>query len=195
MHAFTILSCNHDAAKHKEKNLGGRPPKFAEPSQAVTVTLPKSTLDYLRSIDDDRAKAIVKAVNATVAGEATQGAGVEVVEMAPGTGFLIVPPNRSLRGIPWLTMVEVAPMRHMLAIAPGTSIEKVEVALSDLIHVAETDAPDEVPLLEALRHKIANLRRCARISKAEILVISNEKMSSVKDYFSLAFVFLTAIGA
>ena len=49
-----------------ERTPGGRPPKFKEPSGPVTVTLPKRTLDQLRSIDDDRAIAIVKAVDAAV---------------------------------------------------------------------------------------------------------------------------------
>jgi hypothetical protein len=169
-----------------DKNLGGRPPKFAEPSQPITVTLPKRTLDQLRSIDGDRAQAIVKAVDAVV-GEENRGSEVEVVEMAPGMGLLVVSSNRSLRGIPWLTMIEVAPMRHLLAITPGTPIEKVEIALMDLIEAARTDAPNELSLLETLREKIGKLRRGLRISKAEILVVSRDSASSVAGYFNLIF--------
>lgn len=159
-------------AGSRPKHPGGRPRKFTEPSQPVTVTLPDRTLDQLRSIDDDRAKAIVKTVDLAVGRVTKPSRRVEVVEMAPGMGVLVVPSNRSLRGIPWLRMIEVAPMRHLLAIIPGTPIEKVEVALLDLIDNAKVTAPDELELLKMLREKIGDMRRGDRISKAEILVIT-----------------------
>jgi hypothetical protein len=100
---------------------------------------------------------------------------VEVVEMSPGMGILVVPGSRSLRSIPWLRMIEVAPMRHLLAIVSGTPIEKVEVALLDLIDNAKISVPEEVELLRMLREKIGDLRRGQRISKAEILVITRRE--------------------
>lgn len=160
-----------DSVTRKSKHPGGRPRKFSEPSQPVTVTLPDRTLNQLRSIDEDRARAIVKTVDRAMGGS-RQSRRVEAVEMAPGMGLLLVPSNRSLRTIPWLRMIEVAPMRHLLAIVPGTPIEKVELALLDLIDNARTSAPDEVELLKMLRETIGDMRRGERISKAEILVIT-----------------------
>jgi len=151
---------------------GGRPPKFREPSGAVTVTLPNRILDQLRSIDEDRAKAIVKAVDAVVGGGTTKPLCAEVIEMAPGTGVVVVPPNRSLRSIPWLKMIEVAPARYLLAIVPGTPIEKVEVGLVDLIEDAKDSAPQDVPMLETLKERIRHLRRGKKISLAEILFVA-----------------------
>jgi hypothetical protein len=149
----------------------GRPPKFREPSGPITVTLPKRTLAQLRRIDEDRAKAIVKAADAlagNVTGQSPEG---QVVEVAPATGVVLIPANRSLRSIPWLKIIEVATSRHLIAVEPGTPIEKVEVALIDLVEEARLSAPDEVPMLEALRDTIGRLRRGNRISKAEILFI------------------------
>ena len=154
-----------------QRGTGGRPPKFREPSGPITVTLPDSTLEKLRTIDGDRAKAIVKAVDA-LAGEGDSSPHAEVIEMAPGTGIVVVPYNRSLAKIPWLKMVEVAPMRYVLAITPGTPIEKVEVALIDLVEEAKLSAPEEVQMLETLRTKIGELRRGEKISMAEILFVS-----------------------
>jgi hypothetical protein len=141
----------------------------------VTVTLPQRTLRQLQSIDGDRAKAIVKAVDTvstSVPGERPQ---VEMMEMAPGTALFVVPFSRSLRSIPWLTMIEVAPTRHLIAIVPGTPIEKVEIGLLDLIEQARHSDPDEVVLLESLKDQIGELRRAERISKAEILYVGTKR--------------------
>ena len=149
----------------------GRPPKFREPSGPVTVTLPDRTLAQLRRIDEDRAKAIVKAVDALAgraAGHLPEGG---IVEVDPATGVMVVPANRSLQTIPWLKIIEVAPSQYLIAIQPGTPVEKVEVALLDLLEEARLSAPDEVPMLEALRDKIGRARRGNRISKAEILFV------------------------
>ena len=48
------------------KSAGGRPPKFDEPRRPVTVTLPKRTLSALAALDADRARAIVKLVDAAL---------------------------------------------------------------------------------------------------------------------------------
>lgn len=151
---------------------GGRPPKFKEPSGPVTVTLPVRTLKLLQSIDDDRARAIVKAVDAVTGRTRAKFPHAEVIEMAPGTGIVVTSPSRSLRSILWLKMIEVAPTRYLLAIEPGTPIEKLEVALLDLIEDAEHSAPEELPMLETLREKIGQLRRGKKLTMAEILFVA-----------------------
>src|SRR3972149_10641897 len=157
-------------SKAKRKHPGGRPPKFTDPSHPITITLPDRTLDQLPRIDADRAKAIVKAVDRVLGRGAWGGRPLrqgQLVEIAPGASILVVPSNRSLRRLPWLRMIEVAPTRHLLAIVPGTPIERVEVALLDLLENARSSDPDEVDLLEVLRETIGTLRRGERISKAE----------------------------
>jgi hypothetical protein len=158
--------------KIRTRRAGGRPRKFREPSAPVTVTLPDRTLEQLRSIDEDRAKAIVKAVDAVMGTGSGPARAVEVIEMAPGTGVVVIPPTRSLATIPWLNMIEIAPARHLLTIVPGTAIEKVEVGLLDLLEDAKSSAPHEVPTLEALVEKIRGLRRGKKISVAEILFVA-----------------------
>lgn len=155
----------------KNPRSGGRPRKFDEPSGPVTVTLPKRTLDQLRRVDEDRAKAIVKVVDAFVENDTRAAADVEIIEVAPGTGVVVVPPTESLRKLPWLRMIEVAPMRYLLAIVPDASIEKTEVALLDLIDDARTTAPEDLPVLELLVDKLRDLRRRERISTAQILFV------------------------
>ncbi len=176
-----------DQRQKRLRHPGGRPPKFREPSQPVTITLPHRTLDQLKSLDEDRAKAVVKAVDVAMGTGPRETPGapgvpgvpgaplVDVVEMAPGMSLLVVPPSRSLRRIPWLTLIEVSPLRNLLVIRAGTSIEKVEITLMDLIDDAGLSAPDEVPLLEALRERLTHMRRGERLSKVELLVVARDE--------------------
>jgi hypothetical protein len=166
-------------ATSKARHAGGRPAKFDEPSQPVTVTLPRRTLDQLRRISDDRAKAIVKAVDAVVENGTQKPLETEVVEVTSETGILVVPTNRSLQGIPWLTMIEVAPARHLLAVLRGTPIERLEVGLMDLVESAKESAPEEVPMLETLKNKIGELRRSERLSKAEIIFVATKVLGAL----------------
>src|SRR5262245_21906986 len=94
----------------------GRPPKFSESRRPVTVTLPESTLARLTAINPDRARAIVKAVGTAVAVSGKHQKQVEVVEVSPGVGIILVGPSRYLKRIKWLRLVEVAPMRYLLTI-------------------------------------------------------------------------------
>jgi hypothetical protein len=169
-------------AFHTSTRAGGRPPKFDEPSGPVTVTLPARTLRQLQHLDLDRARAIVKAVNAAVGDDRQAPPRPDIVEMAPGTGLLVLPPMRSLQAIPWLTLIEVTPTRYLITIESGTPIEKVELTLMDLIEQARATAPDEVPLLEMLRERIGELRRGARISTAEVLFVATKgRAASTRD--------------
>lgn len=160
------------ASRRHHKHPGGRPPKFGEPARPITVTLPERVLDRLQVIDEDRAKAIVKAVDSVLGLDDSHQNLPAVIEMSPGTGILIVPPSRALRSLGWLTMIEIAPARFLIAIDSGTPIEKLELALFDLLDTARRTMPDEVRLLESLRKHLASLRRDDRIAKAEIFCVT-----------------------
>ena len=115
----------------------GRPPKFQEPRRPVTVTLPESTLAKLAAINPDRAQAIVKATHAAMPRKANGHKRVELVEVMPGLGVLIVGPSRYLQKIKWLRLVELAPMRYLLVVPSGTAIDSLEVAIIDLLENLE----------------------------------------------------------
>lgn len=161
------------AAKSKVRG-GGRPRKFSEPSRSVTLTLPQRTLSLLQWIDTDRARAIVKAVDGAVSDVKGARPQVEVLEMAPGTGLVVVPAHPSLNNVAWMKMIQIAPARYLLTVEPGTPIEKVEVSLMDLIDEANRSAPQGVPMLETLRATLGKLRRDGKVSKAEVLLIDVE---------------------
>src|SRR3954468_15979763 len=95
---------SHDASAKQpdRKGTGGRPPKFAEPSRPITLTLPESTLEGLRLIDEDRGQAIVKLTQQAMRGGDSALPQVEIMEMAANIGVLIIGPSSALRRIPFL---------------------------------------------------------------------------------------------
>jgi hypothetical protein len=159
----------------KEKmNSSGRPPKFREPRQPVTMTLPNRILERLAEIDPDRTRAVVKVTEAVAGTGRGHFRPVELVEMAPGKSLIVVGPNKSLKKIPWLKLVEITPARYLLTVPSGTTIEALEVALRDLIaHPELLKNERENAILHELLEIIGNQRRAERLSKAEILIINS----------------------
>jgi len=148
---------------------GGRPPKFAETSRPVTVTLPESILKILAAVDPDRARAIVKVTEAAVG--APQRKLVEVVEVGPGIGIILVGPSLYLQQIPWLRQVEVAPSHFLLSVPSGTAVDSIELALHDLLELVAPDDTRERSLLEELQQLFRDMRLRKTVSKWEMLFV------------------------
>lgn len=133
--------------------------------------MPTATLDALRALDADRAKAIVKAVDSVVGKRDEETQGVEVVEIEKGVGYVLVHAAESLRRIPGLRLIEVAPCRYLLSIPTGTPPESVEVAILDqLDHLPENEIHERA-LLTKLRELLKDHRLRSSVSKAEILFV------------------------
>ena len=138
------------------------------------MTLPERVLRLLATVDPDRAKAIVKLVEMMLEASEKSRNLVEMVPVSPAKAFILVANSRLLRGIPWLRLVEVAPARYLLSLLPGTSIEKLEVTLSDLLDAVPASEPVERDLLESLRHCLRGPRRHQTVTKEEILFVAVE---------------------
>jgi hypothetical protein len=160
-------------ARGKKKSAGGRPRKFAEPSGPITITLPERTLRQLQAVDQDRAVAIVKATDAVVGDGEKAGEQVKLVQVEPGTSVIVVGPSASLRRIPFLKLVEIAPTRYLLAIPTGTPTETLEIAIMDQIDGLGDEETYERSLLNELRNQIRALRHAKRMSKHEIILVSS----------------------
>ncbi len=154
----------------------GRPPKFQEPRRPVTVTLPESTLAKLEAINPDRAQAIVQATDAAMLPKASGHKRVELVEVMPGLGVIIVGPSRYLQKIKWLRLVQLAPMRYLLVVPSGTAIDSLEVAIIDLLENLEQHEESEKATLEELRDMMRSLRLGGKLSKAELMFIDTTRM-------------------
>jgi hypothetical protein len=161
-------------SKTIKKNLSsGRPPKFRENRRPVTVTLPTRTLNQLQSINPDRAKAIVKVTDTFLfSGGFASSKKVEVVEIEPGIGIILTGPSQILKNIPLIKMVEVAPARCLLTIPTGTSIDSLEIALTDSLDELSPTDQEERPLIEELQIILHRLRRDKKVTKAEMLFVA-----------------------
>lgn len=151
-------------------NKGGRPSKFAEPSRPVTVTLPLRILDHLAGIDADRAKAIVRAVEAALASH-DPSSPVREMPFSDDENLLTVADNRFLRRIPWLSLVPVTPGRFLISLKPGVPVEKLEVTLGDLIDAPSDATPAELDALRKLLVHLRTPRRNRAVRSESILVI------------------------
>jgi hypothetical protein len=149
----------------------GRPPKFQEPRRPITVTLPENTLAQLATIHPDRAQAIVKLAEAAMPRDARTHKRVELVEVMPGLGIILVGSSRYLQKIKWLRLVELAPTRFLLIIPSGTAVDSLEVAIIDLLENLEPHEEWEKSMLQELRDLMRNLRLGEKLFKAELLFI------------------------
>lgn len=153
---------------------GGRPAKFAEPSRPVTVTLPLRILDALATVDSDRAKAIVRSVEAALASPRDLDPAPILEHPIDDDEFLLsVADNRLLRRIPWLTLVEVAPGRHLISLKGGTPLEKLEVTLGDILDDPGDATPAEINFIAALLDRLRTPRRNRALRHEAILIIRN----------------------
>ena len=101
---------------------------------------------------------------------------VDLVEVSPGLAIIIVGPSQLLQRIEWLRLVEVAPMRFLLSIPPGTSIDSLELAVIELLEDTKPYDDREGSLLSQLRDLIRTLRRRGELSKAEMLFVDTRAM-------------------
>jgi hypothetical protein len=151
-----------------DRKKGGRPRKYAEPSQPVTVTLPHSTLRQLQQIDEDRGRAIVKLARAA---SSQQKPLVEIVEFAENTGLVVVGPNQALERIPFVRMVEVAPARYLISLAPNHGFHRLEIALTDLLEDSDDLADTDHEMVSQLLEHFKSFRKSESVSMAQILLV------------------------
>lgn len=142
----------------------------------MTVTLPRRVLDLLNQFDPDRAVAIARLADQILSDKRPERALVEVVEMAPGIGLIVVRSSEVLRRLPWLKLIEIAPQRFLITVESGVPIETLEVGISDLIELLPSDETDERKMLEQLLGWIRDLRRARHLTKAELLLVSTSRM-------------------
>ena len=152
-------------------NKGGRPSKFDEPSRPVTMTLPDRILARLREIDGDRARAVVKAVEAVLGSDRAPRESVAEMRVAEDESLLVVSDNRFLRSIPWLSLLEVGPGRFLLSLQDGVQIEKLEVTLEDLIETDASVGEADRAFLRTLLDRIRAPRRSQTVRSEQILVV------------------------
>jgi len=155
----------------KAKAGGGRPAKFLEARRPVTVTLPERVLQSLESVNPDRARAIVKCVEAVVGRGDNAAKPVELVEVLPGKALIVIGPCKALSTISWLRLVEIAPARYLLVFPSGQSVESLELEMLDLLENCDDPGETERALISELRILMGQHRRSKKVSKAELVFV------------------------
>lgn len=153
----------------RPRHPGGRPAKFKEPCKVVTVTLPARILDLLGTVDTDRAKAITKVVEALLVPPGNSHKPIDFIELPDAKKLIVIANSPSLRTLPWLHLVELAPARHLICLDHGIPSEKLELAIFDLLE-ASPQAPD-ARLLAELLSSLRIPRRSQAIARGDILFI------------------------
>jgi hypothetical protein len=136
------------------------------------MTLPQSVLKGLRRIDKDRGQAIVKLTKDVMNAGGVERPLVEVIEMAAGTGLLVVAESPTLRRIPFLHLVEVAPMRLLLSLEPGHDFRSLELAITDALETVPESERAEREMIGEVLAQIRRARQEERASMAAILMVS-----------------------
>src|SRR3954447_18001005 len=164
--------CNHiQNTDGRKKGNGGRPFKFAEPSRAITLTLPESTLRDLEEIGPDRGRAIVKLTQSALGGKQADRPGVELVKMAANTGLVVISASEALRRIEFVQLVEIAPGRQLIALAHGCDFRELEIALIDLLDDLSAEGSDEADLIRQLLGYLKNFRKSESVTMAQIVLV------------------------
>ena len=124
----------------------------------------------LQQIDADRGRAIVKLAQ-SAAWASGQPAAVEILEISADTGLVVIGPAPSLKKIDFLQLVEVAPARVLLALAPGHDFHQLEIALTDLVEDLSAENGGERQLISKLLGHIKAFRKSDSVSMAQILLL------------------------
>jgi len=157
------------------KSAGGRPPKFDEPSRPITLTLPDSVLEDLLRVDADRSQAIVKLAREALRKDGPEAPLVQLVGVGQNRGVIMVRQSKALQRIPFVKLVEVGPGRCILALDSGNDFRTLEIGVLDVLETIPPEEKRDIQLMSELLVEIRKLRKSARLSMAEILLISMEE--------------------
>lgn len=86
--------------------------------------------------------------------------------------MIIVGPSTTLRSIPFVRLVEVAPLRYIIALERARGFSDLEIALNDALEDLNESEVQETAIVRELLSHIKELRKAAQVSMAEIVLVS-----------------------
>ena len=145
----------------------GRPRKFAEPSRAVTLTLPEHIIDELAGVDADLSRAIVRITERTRRSRAASARGESPAVALTRFGrhaVIVVSPSPALAGVKGVELVPMPDGRALIALERARTIADLELTLEDALDGAGLSKSDQATfrsvltiLREARRSKVVSL--------------------------------------
>jgi len=125
----------------------GRPPKFGRAAQLISLTLPRDVINWLKTLDDDLAWAIVKLFERSTKNRAKQ---VEIAQLVrfPGDAALILVRPERFQGLPGVSLIQLADGRGFLALAHGKGVADLERIVVDRLESIALTAAERLGLTE-----------------------------------------------
>jgi hypothetical protein len=159
----------------------GRPRKFARPSRAVTLTLPKEVIDALTSIDPDLSRAIVRVTQPEMAKRPHPPAELATFGRR---AVIVVNPSRTLEQRTGVVLVPLTDGRALISFDEPLSIAQIELRIQDAI-----DDPDlpraDAEVFEEVGRLLREARRSKGIAVEPRSIIVLETRSTRKKLFRL----------
>jgi hypothetical protein len=150
----------------------GRPRKFAEPTRAVTLTLPESVLSTLTSVHKDLSLAIVQL---TERRRRHKHPLAELVTFG-GNAVITVRPTPSLEKRAGVQLVPLPDGRALISFAQPQTIAELELTLNDALEDPALE-PDDRELFEAIVHILKDARRSGSVvvQRRNIIVLETSQ--------------------
>jgi hypothetical protein len=136
----------------------GRPRKFAEPTRAVTLTLPESVLATLTAVHKDISRAIVQL---TVRRRRHKHPLAELVTFG-GNAVITVRPTPSLEKRAGVQLVPLPDGRALISFAQPQTVPELELTLNDALEDPALE-PDDRELFEEIVHILKDARRSGSV--------------------------------
>lgn len=147
----------------------GRPRKFAEPSRAVTLTLPESVIEALETIDRDLSRAVVRLASPAVARQPHPPA--EVVPFGR-RAVIVVNPTKTLEQRTGVVLVPIPDGRALISFDGTMTAAQLELLIQDALD--QHDLPDDdAVVFEGIRDALRDARRSAgvHLRQQQIMVL------------------------
>jgi hypothetical protein len=138
----------------------GRPRKFAQPSRAVTLTLPEQVIDTLEQIDSDLSLAVVRLAQADVAKRPHPAA--ELVSFG-GRAVIAVNPTKTLEQRTGVILVPLADGRALISFDESMTPARLELTIQDALDEHDLPAHDG-EVFESIRDVLKEARRSSTVA-------------------------------
>jgi hypothetical protein len=157
----------------------GRPLKFGRPGQSVTLTLPADVVDWLYTLHEDMAWAIVGLFERRAAvprAGRLKSAVAELVQL-PGRRALILVRPELLRAVPGVSLVPLSDGRAFIALEAGGGVADLELAVLDRIDAAGVSVQERTQLLEFRQIMREWRKQGLKFQPRSILVVERQSVA------------------
>jgi hypothetical protein len=137
----------------------GRPRKFAQPSRAVTLTLPEIVIDALEAVDSDLSRAVVRLAQPEAAKRPHPPA--ELVTFGR-RAVIVVNPTKTLEQRTGVVLVPFSDGRALISFDNSMTPARLELLIQDALD--DHDLPEEDGrVFESIRDVLKETRRSTKV--------------------------------